>query len=43
MLMNAKTEYFPRKITTKEIFVRSVYSKYDDKKKLDFDLDLHTN
>ena len=40
--MIAKTEYFPCKATTKETFVRSVYSKYDDKKKkLDFDSVLH--
>jgi hypothetical protein len=37
MLMNANTEYFPRKVTTKETFLRRVYSKYD-KKKLDFDM-----
>jgi len=43
MLMNAKTECFLRKVTTKETFVRRVYSKYDDKKKLDFDSELHTN
>jgi hypothetical protein len=38
-----QTEYFPRKVKTKETYVRSVYSNYDDKKKLDFDWERHTN
>ena len=30
MPMKAKKRYFPRKLTTKEIFVRRVYLNYED-------------